>query len=171
MVWTGLVNVLSGWLCACQAAQYSTRRFNFVLSARPRIRTAHHCITTRSSKESTTKDPFSPMPSTTLSSSSASRFQSILDNALRDYTKQTGVDLVKYDFVNQLEGCRSPDEVTLLLREKARKFKEYREGNRKLINWVTPIVQVVHVFSGFLGEASSMVSRRAFISSDDCFNL
>lgn len=130
--------------------------------------TAHHY---RSSKESTTKDPFSPMPSTTLSSSSASRFQSILDNALRDYTKQTGVDLVKYDFVNQLEGCRSPDEVTLLLREKARKFKEYREGNRKLINWVTPIVQVVHVFSGFLGEASSMVSRRAFISSDDCFNL
>ena len=103
------------------------------------------------------------MPSTTFSSSSASRFQSILDNALRDYTQQTGVDLAKYDFVNQLESCQSPDEVILLLRDKARKFKEYREGNRKMINWVTPIVQVVHVFSAFLGEASSMVSRRAFI--------
>jgi hypothetical protein len=102
------------------------------------------------------------MSSTTLSSSSASRFQSILNNALQDYTKQTGVDLTKYDFADQLERCRSPDEVLMLLRDKAKKFKEYRDGNRKLINWITPVVQFVHVFAGFLGEATSVVSRKAF---------
>jgi hypothetical protein len=102
------------------------------------------------------------MSSTTLSSSSASRFQFILNNALQDYTKQTGVDLTTYDFANQLERCGSPDEVLWLLRDKAKKFKEYRDGNRKLINWITPVVQVVHVFAGFLGEATGIVSRKAF---------
>jgi fungal STAND N-terminal Goodbye domain len=100
--------------------------------------------------------------STTLSSPSASRFQLIFESALQDYTKQTGVDLTKYDFINQLERCRSPDEVLALLGDKAKKFKEYREGNRKLINCITPVVQVIHLFAGFLGEATSIVSRKAF---------
>jgi hypothetical protein len=111
------------------------------------------------------------MASTALSSSSASRFQFILDGALEEYTKQTGDDLTTFDFVNQLERCRTPDEVIMLLREKARKFKEYRDGNRKLINWITPVVQVVHVFAGFFGEATSVVSRKSFDPSNGCFNL
>ena len=104
------------------------------------------------------------MSSATLSRSSASRarFQSILNNALSDYTKQTGVDLAKYETAEQIEACNSPDEVVFILRDKAKKFKEYREGNRNLINWITPIVQVVHVFSALFGEASAVVSRRAF---------
>jgi STAND-like protein len=102
------------------------------------------------------------MSLTTPSGPSAVRFQSILNSALQDYTKQTRVDLSKYDFVSQLERCGSPDEVLWLLRDKAKKFKEYRDGNRKLINWITPVVQVIHVFAGFLGEVTSMVSRKAF---------
>ena len=97
--------------------------------------------------------------STAPSSSSAS---SSLDNALQDYTRQTGVDLTKYDFANQLERCSSPDEVLIVIRDKAKKFKEYRDGNRKLINWITPVVKFVYVFAGFLEEATSIVSRKAF---------
>jgi hypothetical protein len=81
---------------------------------------------------------------------------------LRDYTKQTGVDLTNYDFTSQLERCGSPDEVLMVLRDKAKKFKEYRDGNRKLIMWITPVIQVVHVFAGFLGEATNIVSRVVF---------
>ena len=104
------------------------------------------------------------MSSTTLLSSSASRsrFQSILDNALCDYTKQTGIDLANHEFANQTKGCNSPDEVIFILRDKAKKFKEYREGNRQLINWITPIVQVVYALSRLLSEASAVVSRRLF---------
>jgi hypothetical protein len=105
------------------------------------------------------------MHSSTLSSSSSSRFRSILDNALHDFTQQTGVNLAKYDFVNQLESCHSPDEVIWLLRDKAKKFKEYREGNRKLISRITPLVQVVHVLSRFLGEAFSP-GRAIFVGVD-----
>ena len=103
------------------------------------------------------------MSSTTLSRSSASRFHVIFDNALQEYTKQTGVNLAtKYDFVNQLECCGSPDEVSELLCNKAKKFKEFRDKYRTLIGLITPVVRLVHVFAGFLGEATSIVSRKAF---------
>jgi hypothetical protein len=70
---------------------------------------------------------------------------------------QTGVDLSKYDFARKIEDCGSPEDVLGLYSDKAGQFREYREGNRKLINWISPIVHVVHVLSGFLGEAISAV--------------
>ncbi|KAI9454796.1 hypothetical protein F5148DRAFT_415059 [Russula earlei] len=96
------------------------------------------------------------MSSNSRARTSSSNFQSIIESALRDYTEKTGVDLARYDFAHQLESCDSPDEVLWLLRNKAKKFKEYREGNRKLINFLSPIVQVIHAFAGFLGEATSL---------------
>jgi hypothetical protein len=81
----------------------------------------------------------------------------MLDDSLNDYTRQTGVDLAEYDSAKQLEGCSSPEDVLRLFSDKAGQFKEYREGNRKLINWTSPIVQVVHMLSGF-GEPLSAVS-------------
>lgn len=101
--------------------------------------------------------------SSAISSSSRTlscNFKAILDNALNDYTKQTGVDLSKYDFAKQLNDCGSPEDVLALLSDKAGQFREFREGNRKLINWISPIVHVVHLLSGFLGEALSAVRCR-----------
>ena len=100
------------------------------------------------------------MSSTTFLDSSTSRLQFILDNAFRDYTQQTGVDLTKHDFADKLERCSSPDEVLMVLRDKAMNFKEYRDGDRKLINLLAPVVQVVHGFAGSLGKATSIVSRK-----------
>ena len=104
------------------------------------------------------------MSSSTHSGSSASRFQSILDNALEDYTNQTGVDLTKNDFAELFKRCDSPDEVVSLLTDKAKKFKEHQDGNRKLINKITPVVQLVHLFDGVLRKTtdSDIVSRKAF---------
>ena len=86
-------------------------------------------------------------------------FQPILDAALADYTKQIGIDPVKHPFVDQLRTCHSPDDVLKLLGEKANAFKEFREGNCKLINCLNPVVKVIHAFSGILGEAASFVSQ------------
>ena len=82
-------------------------------------------------------------------------FQEILDKALADYREQIGVELDKHPFIDQLRGRDSPDDVLKLLEEKANAFKVYRDGNRKLINWLSPVVQVIHVLSGVLGEAVS----------------
>ncbi|KAH9164671.1 hypothetical protein EDB89DRAFT_1912011 [Lactarius sanguifluus] len=78
----------------------------------------------------------------------------ILD-ALNEYAKETGIDLTENQFSTSLQGCNSPDEILQLIRDKAKAFKEFREGNRKLINWLKPVVQVVHLFAGTLGEGIS----------------
>jgi hypothetical protein len=86
-------------------------------------------------------------------------FQPILDAALADYAKQIGIDPVKHPIVDQLRSCHSPDDVLKLLENKAKEFKDFRDGNRKLIDCLKPVVKVIHAFSGIIGEAVSFVSR------------
>jgi hypothetical protein len=90
--------------------------------------------------------------------SSSSNFQSILDAALSDYAKQTGMDLATHPSAQTLQNCNSVDAILDLLGDKAKQFQAYRNGNRKLINSLKPVVQVLHAVSTILGEAAAMVS-------------
>ena len=84
-------------------------------------------------------------------------FQEILDKALTDYRREIGVEINDHLFIDELRDRDSPDDVLKLLEEKANAFKVYRDGNRKLINWLSPVVQVIHTLSGVLGEAVSFL--------------
>jgi hypothetical protein len=94
------------------------------------------------------------MSSTT---TSHSNFQLIL-NALTEYVNQTGIDLTKNPFADKLQSCHSAEAISELLQDSAKAFKEYRDGNRKLINCLFPVVQLLHIFSRILGEAVVLVS-------------
>ncbi|KAH9046054.1 hypothetical protein EDB84DRAFT_738855 [Lactarius hengduanensis] len=94
-------------------------------------------------------------------------FQAILDKALADYRDQIGVELDKHPFTDELRGRDSPDDVLKLLEDKANAFRVYRDGNRKLINWLSPVVQVIHTLSGVLGEAVPFQPAKAiFVGLD-----
>jgi fungal STAND N-terminal Goodbye domain len=93
----------------------------------------------------------------------SSNLRLILD-ALDDYAKKTGMVLTQNPFTDQLQNCVSPQAILDLLEEKAKAFKDYRDGNRKLIQWLSPVVQVLHVFAGVLGEATSLVRQRPLAS-------
>jgi hypothetical protein len=97
-----------------------------------------------------------PMSSSTTSSSN---FRPIFDAALSDYAKQTGIDLSTHPFAQTLQDSTSPDAIIDLLGDKAKQFQAYRDGNRKLINCLKPVVQVLHTVSGILGEVAALVSR------------
>ena len=99
--------------------------------------------------------PPTSMPSM---ATSPSNFQSILDAALDDYHKHTGIDLTKHPSAAQLQNCHSPDDVVQLLLERETSFKDYREKYRKLIDCLRPVVKVVHALSGILGEGTGLVS-------------
>jgi fungal STAND N-terminal Goodbye domain len=99
------------------------------------------------------------MLSTGQPSSSSSDFQLILD-ALDDYAKQTGIDLTKNPFAKKIQHSNSPEAILELLKETEEKFKSHRDVNRKLINCLTPAVKVLHAFSGTLGSAVTLVSRK-----------
>lgn len=83
----------------------------------------------------------------------------LIINALANYANETGVDLSKNPFAAKLEQLRSPEDILQLLGEREKAFKEYREGNRRLTNFLNPTVNVLHGFSGILSEAACLVSR------------
>lgn len=88
--------------------------------------------------------------------SSSLNFRLILDAALDDYVKQTGVDLTKHPLSDELQRCGSPEEVLRLLQKREKAFKDYRDESR-LINCLGPVVQVVHAFSSTLCQGTSLV--------------
>ncbi len=96
------------------------------------------------------------MSSSGQETSSSSDVQSIIDAALADYTKITGTDLSKIPFAAALEQSNSLETILQLLYEREKCFKEYRNGNRRLINCLTPAVSVLQAFSGILGRNSQV---------------
>jgi hypothetical protein len=88
---------------------------------------------------------------------SSSNVQLII-SALADYSKETGIDLSNNPSATALEQSNTPEAILQLLQQREKAFKEYRDGNRGLINYLSPAVKVLQAFSGILGEAVSLVS-------------
>jgi hypothetical protein len=94
----------------------------------------------------------------TTSTTSTSNIQLITD-ALVDYAKITGIDLSENPFAAAIERANSPEAILELLQEREKAFKDYREGNRRLISCLSPAVNAIQAFSGILGTALSLVSH------------
>ena len=92
------------------------------------------------------------------SGQATSNYQLIID-ALADYVQITGIDLAKSPFSAALEQSASPEAILQLLQIREKAFKEYRDGNRRLISYLSPVVNVIQAFSGILGDAVSLVSH------------
>ena len=99
----------------------------------------------------------SNLSSTGQATSSNSNVQLIV-GALADYAKTTGIDLSKNSFAIALEQSHSSEAILQLLEGRGKAFKVYRDGNRRLINCLSPAVKVIQAFSGILGEAAGLVS-------------
>jgi len=89
----------------------------------------------------------------------------LIIDALADYAKITGIDLSKNPFAALLEQSDSPEAILQLLQGREKAFKEYRDGNRRLIRCLSPAVKVLQAFSGILGEAVSLVSHTSHLAS------
>jgi hypothetical protein len=105
---------------------------------------------------------------TTSSTPSNSNIQLITD-ALVVYSKITGVDFSNNPFATAIERANSSGDILELLQEREKAFKDYREGNRRLISYLSPAVNVIQAFSGVLGGAVSLVSPT--LLSGDSFNV
>ena len=95
---------------------------------------------------------------TSRATSSTSNIQLFI-NALADYAKITGIDLTTNPFAAALEQSTSPEAILELLHGREKAFKEYRDGDRGLISYLSPVVTIFQAFSGILGEATSLVSH------------
>ncbi|KAH9955432.1 hypothetical protein BC827DRAFT_1237102 [Russula dissimulans] len=92
-----------------------------------------------------------------------SNFQAILTTALANYTKQTGNDLLRHPLASKLQTCNSPDSVLVLLQEQAQAFNEFRNGNKRLMTYLAPIVHGLHALStnAALNKVTALVFQPA----------
>jgi hypothetical protein len=88
----------------------------------------------------------------------SANFQSVFDAALDSYATQTGVDLTKHPSADKLQNCHFPEDIIQVLLERETAFKDHRDKYRNFIDHLRPVVQLIHAFSGALGEAAGFVS-------------
>jgi hypothetical protein len=99
----------------------------------------------------------SPLMSHTHPTSTPSKFQLILDNALKAYKKRTKNDLLTHPLADRLKACDSASSILTLLQEQVQEFNESQASNTK---WLDPTVNVLLAFSGTLGEGVGSVCFR-----------
>ncbi|KAI0301708.1 hypothetical protein B0F90DRAFT_1917286, partial [Multifurca ochricompacta] len=90
-------------------------------------------------------------------STSASRFQSIFDDALKAYRRQTKNDLATHPLAAQLRTCDSPSAILAVLQSQVQEFAGSRGNNDRWEKWLGPTVNVLYAFSATLGEGVGLV--------------
>lgn len=88
---------------------------------------------------------------------SSPSFQSVFNTALDEYTKHTGNDLANHPLSTKLDTCKSPSDVLGVLREQAKVFREFREGNKKLMKVMEPTINVLCSLSGVFADNIGLV--------------
>ena len=123
--------------------------------------------TTYQSTQRSHSSPF-PAPATPMSTSkqttdlSTANFTTIFDAASNEYKTLTKQDLETHPFAAAFENSNSPDSVMNVFRKQAQAFDKFRNGDDKLMAWLTPIVNILFTFSGTLGEGIGLVSIQSF---------
>jgi hypothetical protein len=81
----------------------------------------------------------------------------VFNAALDEYTKHTGNDLANHPLSSKLEACKSPGDVLGVLREQAKIFREFREGNKKLMKVMEPTIKVLCSLTGAFADNIGLV--------------
>jgi hypothetical protein len=91
--------------------------------------------------------------------SQSSRFRLLFESALQEYQKQTGTTLASHPLAEKLQDCDSIESVTAVLHEQARAFREFRDGDGRVMKSLEAVVSVVDTLSvgTVLGEAIGLV--------------
>ena len=94
-------------------------------------------------------------------STPSSDFKSILDaglnRALSEYKNKTGKPLLDHQLASELQRCDSADSIKAVLQTQAEAFQQFRDGDKRLMKWINPVVDVLSTFSDTIGEAAGIV--------------
>ncbi|KAH9177931.1 hypothetical protein EDB89DRAFT_2239681, partial [Lactarius sanguifluus] len=85
-----------------------------------------------------------------------SDFKSILDAALSEYKKKTGKQLLNHPLATELQRCDSVDATLTIFQRQAEAFQQFRDGDQRLMKWISPVVDVLYTFSETLGGVANI---------------
>ncbi|KAH9003651.1 hypothetical protein EDB86DRAFT_2826238 [Lactarius hatsudake] len=87
----------------------------------------------------------------------ATDFKSILD-ALTEYKKKTGKELLDHPLAVEVQRCDSVDAILAIFHGQAKAFRQFRDGDQRLMKWISPVVDVLFTFSAILSEGVALAS-------------
>jgi hypothetical protein len=87
---------------------------------------------------------------------SSSQFKAVLDAALGEYKTKTGKDLKDNPLAKELQSCESSEAVLAIIQREAKAFDKFRDGDKWLMKWINPSVDVLFTIST-LGAGVSIV--------------
>ena len=83
--------------------------------------------------------------------SSSSRFQLILDNALKAYEKRTKKNLVAHPLASQIQACDSPGDILAVLQQQIQGLDQSQSADERWTKWLDPTINVLLTFSQTIG--------------------
>lgn len=93
----------------------------------------------------------SPPGQTSIDSIQPSNVKQILDVALSDYKKKTGIELVDQPLTTDVQRCDTVDAVLTILQDQAKELQQFKDGDHRLMEQIGPLTQVLFAFAGTLG--------------------
>jgi hypothetical protein len=95
-------------------------------------------------------------------STSASNFQLIINDALNTYKKRTKNDLLAHPLAAQLQSCDSPSAILAVLQQQVQGLDQSQNSDDRWTKWLDPTVNVIYAFSTTIGAGVSLVCFRDF---------
>ena len=95
-----------------------------------------------------------------LTAASSSKFQLIINDAMKAYEKRTKEDLLAHPLAFQLQGCNSPADILAILQLQIQGLDQSQSSNDRWTKWLDPTVSVLYALSETLGEGVALVSLR-----------
>ena len=89
-------------------------------------------------------------------------FTAIFEAASNEYKALTKQDLETHPFAAAFENSNSHDSVMNIFQKQAQALDKFRNGDDKLMAGLTPIVNILFIFSGTLGEGIGIVRNSNF---------
>ena len=82
---------------------------------------------------------------------SSSKFQLIINNALKLYNKRTKNDLLLHPLASELQNCESPSDILAVLLQQVQGADQSRSGDDQWTKWLDPTINVLLAFSQTAG--------------------
>ena len=86
----------------------------------------------------------------------SSHLRTIVD-AIDTCSKETGIDIEGHPFATNLRSIETPGHVLQLYQAREKDTENYLGKDKILVDQLLPLVHVVYLLSGLLGEAVSLV--------------
>lgn len=102
-----------------------------------------------------------PIPHTTARSLNV---QALVDAALSNYTKHTGIDLRGHPLAIMIDRSVSLDAILAIFQEQSQAFNEFTNNDNRLIRRLPRVVDVLHALSTVISAGASIVSPLIAVS-------